>query len=167
MKRAKFQWLRAIVVTCWSDRLLFLFQITRVAGAGTDFAAFLQHVGVPSLDMSYGLCKWNCIWSINISRSCLIASVSWWTNSQNWNHSFPEPKKICIINICYYRSSSWCNIISLAVEEYPVYHSLYDDYVWVERFGDPLFHRHVAGTESSIFSQKLSSLSQALANQFS
>ncbi|CAO1945923.1 unnamed protein product [Urochloa humidicola] len=59
--------------------------ITRVAGAGTDFAAFLQHIGVPSLDMSYGL-----------------------------------------------------------FEEYPVYHSLYDDYVWVERFGDPLFHRHVA-----------------------
>ncbi|GJM93187.1 hypothetical protein PR202_ga09723 [Eleusine coracana subsp. coracana] len=59
--------------------------ITRVAGAGTDFAAFVQHIGVPSLDMSYGL-----------------------------------------------------------FEEYPVYHSLYDDYVWVERFGDPLFHRHVA-----------------------
>ncbi|CAL4947523.1 unnamed protein product [Urochloa decumbens] len=59
--------------------------ITRVAGAGTDFAAFLQHIGVPSLDMSYGL-----------------------------------------------------------FEEYPVYHSLYDDYVWVERFGDPLFQRHVA-----------------------
>ncbi|KAL6614546.1 hypothetical protein ACP70R_036816 [Stipagrostis hirtigluma subsp. patula] len=59
--------------------------ITRVAGAGTDFAAFLQHIGVPSLDMSYGL-----------------------------------------------------------FEEYPVYHSLYDDYVWVEKFGDPLFQRHVA-----------------------
>ncbi|RLM92987.1 glutamate carboxypeptidase 2 [Panicum miliaceum] len=59
--------------------------ITRVAGAGTDFAAFLQHIGVPSLDMSYGL-----------------------------------------------------------FDEYPVYHSLYDDYVWVERFGDPLFQRHVA-----------------------
>ncbi|KAF8751394.1 hypothetical protein HU200_012068 [Digitaria exilis] len=59
--------------------------ITRVAGAGTDFAAFLQHVGIPSLDMSYGL-----------------------------------------------------------FEEYPVYHSLYDDYVWVEKFGDPLFNRHVA-----------------------
>lgn len=59
--------------------------ITRVAGAGTDFAAFVQHIGVPSLDMSYGL-----------------------------------------------------------FSEYPVYHSLYDDYVWMERFGDPLFHRHVA-----------------------
>ena len=33
------------------------FQIARVAGAGTDFAAFVQHIGVPSLDMSYGLCK--------------------------------------------------------------------------------------------------------------
>jgi hypothetical protein len=28
--------------------------IDRVAGAGTDFAAFLQYIGVPSLDMSYG-----------------------------------------------------------------------------------------------------------------
>ncbi|CAM0882793.1 unnamed protein product [Alopecurus aequalis] len=59
--------------------------IARVAGAGTDFAAFVQYIGVPSLDMSYGL-----------------------------------------------------------FSEYPVYHSLYDDYVWMERFGDPLFHRHVA-----------------------
>uniref|UniRef100_M8CWZ4 glutamate carboxypeptidase II n=1 Tax=Aegilops tauschii TaxID=37682 RepID=M8CWZ4_AEGTA len=59
--------------------------IARVAGAGTDFAAFVQHIGVPSLDMSYGL-----------------------------------------------------------FSEYPVYHSLYDDFVWMQRFGDPLFHRHVA-----------------------
>jgi hypothetical protein len=28
---------------------------------------------------------------------------------------------------------------------YPVYHSLYDDYVWMEKFGDPGFRRHVAG----------------------
>ncbi|KAF8663835.1 hypothetical protein HU200_055169 [Digitaria exilis] len=27
---------------------------------------------------------------------------------------------------------------------YPVYHSLYDDYVWMEKFADPGFHRHVA-----------------------
>ncbi|XP_024544851.1 probable glutamate carboxypeptidase LAMP1 [Selaginella moellendorffii] len=27
---------------------------------------------------------------------------------------------------------------------YPMYHSLYDDYNWMERFGDPMFHRHVA-----------------------
>lgn len=42
------------------------------------------------------------------------------------------------------------NIVALAVSEYPVYHSLYDDYVWMERFGDPLFHRHVACTEPSL-----------------
>ncbi|CAN6360490.1 unnamed protein product [Urochloa humidicola] len=35
--------------------MAFLDEITRVAGAGTDFAAFLQHISVPSLDMSYGL----------------------------------------------------------------------------------------------------------------
>lgn len=28
---------------------------------------------------------------------------------------------------------------------YPVYHSLYDDYVWMAKFGDPGFRRHVAG----------------------
>ncbi|CAJ1976392.1 unnamed protein product [Sphenostylis stenocarpa] len=27
---------------------------------------------------------------------------------------------------------------------YPVYHSLYDDFVWMEKFGDPMFQRHVA-----------------------
>uniref|UniRef100_A0A0E0DZ27 glutamate carboxypeptidase II n=1 Tax=Oryza meridionalis TaxID=40149 RepID=A0A0E0DZ27_9ORYZ len=76
--------------------------IDRVAGAGTDFAAFLQYIGVPSLDMSYG--------TISAAVTPLAST----------------------------------NIIALAVEDYPVYHSLYDDYVWMERFGDPLFHRHVA-----------------------
>jgi hypothetical protein len=28
---------------------------------------------------------------------------------------------------------------------YPVYHSLYDDFVWMEKFADPGFRRHVAG----------------------
>ncbi|XP_072959079.1 probable glutamate carboxypeptidase LAMP1 [Typha angustifolia] len=57
--------------------------IGRLGGGGTDFAAFVQHVGVPSIDMSFG-------------------------------------------------------------EGYPVYHSLYDDFMWMEKFGDPMFHRHVA-----------------------
>ncbi|KAK8955228.1 putative glutamate carboxypeptidase 2 [Platanthera guangdongensis] len=30
-------------------------------------------------------------------------------------------------------------------QDYPVYHSMYDDFVWMQKFGDPLFHRHVAG----------------------
>ncbi|KAG1346635.1 putative glutamate carboxypeptidase LAMP1 [Cocos nucifera] len=55
----------------------------RLGGRGSDFAAFLQHVGVPSLDMMFG-------------------------------------------------------------GGYPVYHSMYDDFVWMEKFGDPMFHRHVA-----------------------
>jgi len=29
-------------------------------------------------------------------------------------------------------------------EDYPVYHSLYDNYMWMEKFGDPHFQRHVA-----------------------
>lgn len=28
--------------------------------------------------------------------------------------------------------------------DYPVYHSLYDNYMWMEKFGDPQFRRHVA-----------------------
>ena len=46
--------------------------------------------------------------------------------------------------------ASAVNIVALAVSEYPVYHSLYDDFVWMERFGDPLFHRHVACTEREL-----------------
>ncbi|CAL9135098.1 unnamed protein product [Musa textilis] len=57
--------------------------IGRLGGRGTDFAAFVQHIGVPSVDLSFG-------------------------------------------------------------GGYPVYHSLYDDFVWMQKFGDPLFHRHVA-----------------------
>ncbi|KAK1313817.1 putative glutamate carboxypeptidase 2 [Acorus calamus] len=31
-----------------------------------------------------------------------------------------------------------------SIAAYPVYHSLYDDYVWMQKFGDPMFQRHIA-----------------------
>ncbi|MCO5559815.1 hypothetical protein L7F22_013419 [Adiantum nelumboides] len=58
--------------------------VTRLGGGGSDFTAFLQHVGVPSMDMYFG-------------------------------------------------------------EDYPVYHSLYDNLQWLEKFGDPSFKRLIAG----------------------
>ncbi|KAL6845141.1 hypothetical protein ACP4OV_024636 [Aristida adscensionis] len=57
--------------------------IGRLGGGGSDYSAFVQHIGVPSVDMSLG-------------------------------------------------------------SDYAVYHSLYDDFIWMEKFGDPLFQRHVA-----------------------
>uniref|UniRef100_A0A0E0JIJ7 Aminopeptidase NAALADL1 n=1 Tax=Oryza punctata TaxID=4537 RepID=A0A0E0JIJ7_ORYPU len=57
--------------------------IGRLGGGGSDYSAFVQHIGIPSIDISMG-------------------------------------------------------------SEYAVYHSLYDDFVWMEKFGDPLFRRHVA-----------------------
>ncbi|GFS43904.1 peptidase M28 family protein [Actinidia rufa] len=58
--------------------------IGRLGGGGSDYAAFVQHIGVPSADITFG-------------------------------------------------------------DGYPVYHSMYDDFIWMKKFGDPLFHRHVAG----------------------
>ncbi|CAK8533789.1 unnamed protein product [Lathyrus sativus] len=58
-------------------------QFGRLGGGGSDYKAFLQHVGIPATDMSFG-------------------------------------------------------------EGYPVYHSLYDDFIWMKEFGDPMFQRHVA-----------------------
>ncbi|KAH8950988.1 hypothetical protein BDL97_09G001400 [Sphagnum fallax] len=60
--------------------------INRLGGGDSDFAAFLQHAGVPALDLHFG-------------------------DDQN-----------------------------------PMYHSAYDNFHWMETFGDPLFHRHVAVT---------------------
>ncbi|KFK26210.1 peptidase m28 family protein [Arabis alpina] len=57
--------------------------IGRLGGGGSDYASFVQHVGVPAVDMRFG-------------------------------------------------------------KDYPVYHSMYDDFTWMEKFGDPMFHRHVA-----------------------
>ncbi|KAJ8640501.1 hypothetical protein MRB53_017195 [Persea americana] len=57
--------------------------IGRLGGGWSDFAAFIQHVGVPAVDMFFG-------------GGC------------------------------------------------PVYHSLYDDFIWMQKFGDPIFQRHVA-----------------------
>ncbi|XP_020573516.1 probable glutamate carboxypeptidase LAMP1 [Phalaenopsis equestris] len=57
--------------------------IRRLGGGGSDYEAFVQHVGIPSVDMRFG-------------------------------------------------------------RDYPVYHSMYDDFLWMQKFGDPLFHRHVA-----------------------
>ncbi|MBA0575963.1 hypothetical protein Golob_024120 [Gossypium lobatum] len=61
--------------------------IGRLGGAGSDYAAFLLHIGVPAADMRFGA-------------------------------------------------------------GYPVYHSMYDDYTWMEKFGDPIFHRNVAAVAS-------------------
>ncbi|CAI0628572.1 unnamed protein product [Linum tenue] len=58
-------------------------KIERLGGGGSDFAAFVQHIGVASLEVTYG-------------------------------------------------------------GAYPVYHSMYDDFVWMEKFGDPMFRRHIA-----------------------
>ncbi|KAJ0031470.1 hypothetical protein Pint_13293 [Pistacia integerrima] len=57
--------------------------IGRLGGGGSDYAAFVQHIGIPAVDMSFG-------------------------------------------------------------KGHPVYHSMYDDFVWMEKFGDLLFQRHVA-----------------------
>ncbi|XP_010535936.1 PREDICTED: LOW QUALITY PROTEIN: probable glutamate carboxypeptidase 2 [Tarenaya hassleriana] len=57
--------------------------IGRLGGGGSDYASFVQHVGVPASDMHFG-------------------------------------------------------------QGYPVYHSMYDDFTWMEKFGDPSFQRHVA-----------------------
>ncbi|KAL4300093.1 hypothetical protein AHAS_Ahas17G0166400 [Arachis hypogaea] len=40
----------------------------------------------------------------------------------------------CILKLCFFVNSA----------DYPVYHSLYDDFIWMQNFGDPMFHRHVA-----------------------
>jgi len=58
--------------------------IGRLGGGGSDYAAFVQHIGVPSADFSFG------------------------------------------------------------DDGYPVYHSMYDDFIWMKKFGDPMFQRHVA-----------------------
>lgn len=59
--------------------------VTRLGGGGSDFTAFLQHAGVPSVDMYFG-------------------------------------------------------------KDYPVYHSLYDNFHWMEKFGDPTFKRLTAAS---------------------
>ncbi|KAI3701428.1 hypothetical protein L6452_26491 [Arctium lappa] len=58
-------------------------EIGRLGGGGSDYAAFVQHIGVPATDISFG-------------------------------------------------------------NGYPVYHSMYDDFVWMSNFGDPMFRRHAA-----------------------
>ncbi|KAH6817148.1 Peptidase M28 family protein [Perilla frutescens var. frutescens] len=58
-------------------------EIGRLGGAGSDYSAFVQHIGVPSADIAFG-------------------------------------------------------------GSYPVYHSIYDDFVWMSKFGDPMFRRHAA-----------------------
>ncbi|PON62462.1 Peptidase [Parasponia andersonii] len=58
-------------------------KIGRLGGGGSDFATFVQHIGIPAAALSFG-------------------------------------------------------------HGYPVYHSLYDDFLWMKKFGDPMFQRHVA-----------------------
>ncbi|KAL4200403.1 hypothetical protein AMTRI_Chr03g149430 [Amborella trichopoda] len=67
----------------WSAMANGSVKIDRLSGVASDFAPFLQHAGIPSLDMFFG-------------------------------------------------------------EDFPVYHTAYDTYNWMRKYGDPLFHRHVA-----------------------
>ncbi|CAO1945022.1 unnamed protein product [Urochloa humidicola] len=60
-------------------------RILRLGDGGSDYSAFIQHAGIPSMNIIFG-----------------------------------------------------------EGPGYPVYHTLYDDYVWMEKFGDPGFRRHVA-----------------------
>ncbi|KAF8393459.1 hypothetical protein HHK36_021703 [Tetracentron sinense] len=63
--------------------------IGRLGGGGSDYAAFVQHVGVPAVDMFFG-------------------------------------------------------------GGYPVYHSMYDDFIWMKKYGDPMFQRHVADSVEDV-----------------
>ncbi|CAL4947524.1 unnamed protein product [Urochloa decumbens] len=60
-------------------------RILRLGDGGSDYSAFVQHAGIPSMNIVFG-----------------------------------------------------------EGPGYPVYHTLYDDYVWMAKFGDPGFRRHVA-----------------------
>ncbi|XBH90123.1 hypothetical protein VPH35_081874 [Triticum aestivum] len=64
--------------------------IQRLGNGGSDYAAFVQHVGIPSTNLIFG-----------------------------------------------------------EGPGYPVYHSLYDDFVRVEKFADPGFCRHVAASTTT------------------
>ena len=44
----------------------------------------------------------------------------------------------------FFNELSWA-LFAFVGPGYPVYHSLYDDYIWMAKFGDPGFRRHVAG----------------------
>eukprot|EP00271_Cylindrocystis_brebissonii_P013529 TRINITY_DN33410_c0_g1_i1.p1 TRINITY_DN33410_c0_g1~~TRINITY_DN33410_c0_g1_i1.p1 ORF type:complete len:324 (-),score=53.97 TRINITY_DN33410_c0_g1_i1:661-1500(-) len=65
-------------------------EVGRLGGGGSDFGPFLQHIGVPAVNMQYG---------------------------------------------------------DSDAHGYPVYHSVYDNFHWMEKFGDPEFRRHVACTK--------------------
>uniref|UniRef100_M8BCR6 Peptidase M28 domain-containing protein n=1 Tax=Aegilops tauschii TaxID=37682 RepID=M8BCR6_AEGTA len=71
-------------------------KIGRLGGGGSDYSAFVQHIGIPSVDMAIGSVD-------QIELECYLFAG------------------------------------------YAVYHSLYDDFTWMEKYGDPMFRRHVAG----------------------
>ena len=37
------------------------------------------------------------------------------------------------------------DVISFLFPDFPVYHTAFDSYNWMAEYGDPFFHRHVAG----------------------
>ncbi|XP_065855360.1 probable glutamate carboxypeptidase AMP1 isoform X1 [Euphorbia lathyris] len=72
----------SVIYDNWAARDQVI-SIQRLSGVDSDFAPFLQHAGVPSMDIYYG-------------------------------------------------------------RDFPVYHTAFDSYEWITRYGDPLFHRHMA-----------------------
>ncbi|PKA57224.1 putative glutamate carboxypeptidase 2 [Apostasia shenzhenica] len=97
--------------------------IGRLGGGGTDFAAFVQHVGVPSVDMSFGQ-------GISSNVNCYLKC----------RMTGDAQEKSCFIFLVVVTEVSPL----LKPVDYPVYHSMYDDFIWMQKYGDPQFHRHVA-----------------------
>ncbi|KAI3905265.1 hypothetical protein MKW92_012292, partial [Papaver armeniacum] len=92
-----------IIIPIWFGRL---------GGGGSDYAPFVQHVGVYSIDMLFG--------------GGILPLLLF--------HIFQTARRDKI-------TSEWRMLQMRGIR----HHSMYDDFTWMRKFGDPMFQRHVAG----------------------
>ncbi|KAL2904909.1 putative glutamate carboxypeptidase AMP1, partial [Bienertia sinuspersici] len=95
--------------------------IQRLSGVDSDFAPFLQHAGIPSVDIYFG--KGNSLHRDPPPQH---------THPHTCTHPHTRIRESC--TRCFQSPSP----------DFPVYHTAFDSYDWMITQGDPLFHRHVA-----------------------
>lgn len=102
-------------------------QIQRLSGVDSDFAPFLHHAGVPSVDLYYG-------------RGIVLPFLAKPDQTQNHPNSGISVHPRYIVPHIFFK---W---IYCSLADFPVYHTAFDSYNWMVNFGDPFFQRHVAGS---------------------
>ncbi|KAB5552895.1 hypothetical protein DKX38_010206 [Salix brachista] len=135
--------------------------IQRLSGVDSDFAPFLQHAGIPSIDIYYGRAKGSGIRIIfrnfvvghGIIGATSLLVLFFPTFGSCFGIVTHSGVSVLEVGVMVEakeetgRNPAWSKlnpVERIITSDFPVYHTAFDSYEWLTKHADPLFHRHVA-----------------------